>query len=203
LPGENSRDVGVAASGGKENTKVASANSLCEAKAAKTDQHKAGVGDDEWRANAVLVGEIGEQECYDRREHVRRCNQALRISLVETHAHLKNDWQEVRDGVRNGRREAEQGCKGPYLEVSGRLEILANLELLESGIMTILFDGCDDEVNLLLIQELGAEADMCCLLREVDNGEVCADGKDTGDETSEALLVTIVTVANEATVLTA
>jgi len=80
---------------------------------------------------------------------------------------------------------------------------LANLELLESGIMTILFDGCDDEVNLLLIQELGAEADMCCLLREVDNGEVCADGKDTGDETSEALLVTIVTVANEATVLTA
>lgn len=203
MPGKDSRDVGIAASGGEEDTKVTSTNSLCEAKAAKTNQHEAGVGNDEWRANTVLVGEIGEQECHDRREHVRRCNQALRISLVETHANLKNDGQEVRDGVRNGCREAEQGCKGPYLEVSGRLEILANLELLEGSIMTVLLDGCDDEVNLLLVQELGAEADVCCLFREVDNGEVCADGKDAGDEASEVLLVTIVTDSNEPTVLTA
>ena len=60
--------------------------------------------------------------------------------------------------------------------------------------MTILFDGCDDEVNLFLVQELGAEADMCCLLREVDNGEVCADSKNTGDETPEASLVKIITI---------
>lgn len=59
--------------------------------------------------------------------------------------------------------------------------------------MAILFDGCDDKVNLLLRQELRAEADVCCLLREVDNGEVCADSEDAGDETSGASLVTIVT----------
>lgn len=69
--------------------------------------------------------------------------------------------------------------------------------------MTILFDGCDNEVDLLLGQELGAKADVCCLLREVDNGEVCADGKDTCDETPEASLVLIVTMTRKMLTLTA
>lgn len=194
LPGEDSRDVGVAASGGEENAKVTSTNSLREAKAAEANQHKAGVGDDERRADAVLVGKPGEQKCHDCREDVWRGNQALRVSLVETHAYLEDDRQEVGDGVRDSCREAKEGCKGPYLEVGGGLEILANLEFLQGSIMTILFDGCDNEVNLFLVQELRAEADMCCLLREVDNGEVCADSKDTCDKTPEALLVMIVTL---------
>jgi hypothetical protein len=183
LPGEDSRDVGVAASGGKEDAKVADGDRLCEAKAAKADDHKAGVGDNEGRANAVLVGVPGKQKCHHRREDVWGCNQALGITLVETHAYLQDDGQEVSDGVGYCRRETEEGCKAPYLEVEGALEVLADFEFFESSIMTILFDGCDDEVNLLLSQELGAETNVCRLLGEVDNGEVCADGEDTGDET--------------------
>jgi hypothetical protein len=165
LPGENSRDIGVAASGGKENAKVADGNGLCEAKASKADDHKAGVCDDEGRANAVLVGVPGEQKCHHRCEDVWRCNQALCITLVEPHAYFKDDREEISDGVGHCRREAEEGCKGPYLEV-----------------------------GFLLGQELGTEADVCCLLREVDNGEVCADGKNASDETPEASLVSIVTM---------
>lgn len=91
LPGEYGRNIGVAASGGKENSKVADSDGFCEAKASKADDHKAGVCDDEGRANAVLVGVPGEQKCHHRREDVGRCNQALCITLVEPHAYFEND----------------------------------------------------------------------------------------------------------------
>lgn len=55
LPGKYSRDVGVAASGSEENAKVTDSNRFCESEATEADEHQASIGDNERRANTVLV----------------------------------------------------------------------------------------------------------------------------------------------------
>jgi len=183
LPGKYGRDIGITSSGSEENAKIAHSNRLYETETAKTDEHKTGVGDDEGRADAVFVCVPGKAESDHGGEDVRGCNQALCITLVEAHAYFKDNREEIGNSISDGGREAEEGCKGPDLKISGALEILADFELFKGGIVAILFDCCDDKVNFLLIQELGSERDVGSLFGEVDNGEVGTDGEDTGDET--------------------
>lgn len=54
--------------------------------------------------------------------------------------------------------------------------------------MAVLLNCSNDKVDFLLVEELGSKRDVGSLLGEVDNGEVCTDGKEAGDETPEASL---------------
>jgi hypothetical protein len=110
-------------------------------------------------------------------------DQALRHADRESHAGVEDDGQEVRDGVRGRRREAEERAEGEDLQIAGALHVLAQVERLEHNIMAIFLDARTHESNLLLVQErqrgLGALGRQ---LGEVDDGESADGAHGHGDD---------------------
>jgi hypothetical protein len=138
-----------------------------------------------WCRNLLFVAEPGKAKHDESSEDIRRCDEAVGSSSTEAHTVLKNDGQEIRNGVGDGGGEHEDGGKSPNLEVKAVLQVLLDVELLGERIVAILLDTGDNKVDLSLVEELLAHTRLVGELREV-NDEVPADETDDdGDDTLE------------------
>jgi hypothetical protein len=110
-------------------------------------------------------------------------DQALRHADRESHAGVEDDGQEVRDGVRGRRREAEERAESEDLQIARAPHVLAQVERLEHNIVAILLNPRTHESDLLLVQErqrgLGALGRQ---LGEVDDGEGADGAHDHRDD---------------------
>lgn len=75
-----------------------------------------------------LVSVVGENVHDNRGQHVGWRNEALRFSHVEPHAHVQNDWKEIRDRISTCGGQAKERGKAPDLEIQSMLEVLLDLE---------------------------------------------------------------------------
>lgn len=118
-------------------------------------------------------------------ENVRRRNQAVRSSSTEAHSILEDNREEVCDGVGNGGGEHENGSEAPHLQIQSIRKVLPHVEFFRQGIVAILFNAGDNEVDFLLVEELLAHTRLVGKLREVDNEIPSNETDNDGDNTLE------------------
>ena len=148
-----------------------------------TDQKNYAVEEDEGRSQVVLVSEVRKGIHDNRGENVWWCNETLRSGNTETHAVVQDDGEEIGDSVGVGRGESKECGETPDLQVCCVLQVLANVEFLWDGIVTVLFDPGDDEGSLFLGQEFELETLSCGLFGEICDEEEGTETKQTSQKT--------------------
>ena len=122
-----------------------------------------------WRPSLTLVSCPCEAEHDEAGENVGGRDETVRSSSAEAHTILEDDGEEVGNSVGNRGREHEYDSEAPDLKIERVGEVLLEVKFFREGIVAILLDAGNDEVDLGFVEELLAHAGLVGELGEVDD----------------------------------